>query len=376
MTGPGADGTGARQGSSHLTASTDLDATPNQLPLAAVLDASLQRRKAAAVSSVALDGAMRDFTLVEVLQAAPSYAAGDMPKALKEAFLELDRRMQDPHSRPELAAYRQMAKADKRSSQQAAADRDKHGRDEPDVRNGDQQHGSAGEQEEQERELEVPAPRGEVLPPSKHAVKRYGMVDESGRYVGPGAGSTAAVAVVRGNQLAVAHAGDSRVVLCENGVAQALTQDHKPDIPAERDRIYQAGLFVMQQPGGVARVGGSLAMSRAMGDVKFKAPELPPDQQAVTAAPDTTQVRLGGQAAAPGDPAAANHPRLLVVACDGLWDVMDRQQVCNFLELQLSSHGGDLRAAVRGLVHEALRHDSAASAPATDNVTVLLVQLP
>lgn len=64
MTGPGADGTGARQGSSHLTASTDLDATPNQLPLAAVLDASLQRRKAAAVSSVALDGAMRDFTLV------------------------------------------------------------------------------------------------------------------------------------------------------------------------------------------------------------------------------------------------------------------------------------------------------------------------
>lgn len=50
--------------------------------------------------------------------------------------------------------------------------------------------------------------------------------------------------------------------------------------------------------------------------------------------------------------------------------------MCNFLELQLSSHGGDLRAAVRGLVHEALRHDSAASAPATDNVTVLLVQLP
>ncbi|KAG2448253.1 hypothetical protein HYH02_006837 [Chlamydomonas schloesseri] len=454
MTGPGAGNAdskpaaaAARLGSSHLSASTDLDAAPDQLPVASVLDDSLQRRKAAAVSSIDKDGAMRDFTLVlsegagggckwavgetqgrrgsmedahvvcldadgdgsgrtalfavfdghsggevsaycaqhivEVLKAAPSYATGDLPAALKEAFLELDRRMQDPGSRPELAGYRQLAKADKKTRQDLA---DKEpaaaaaAKDVKDVAQGDQQqqqqqHG-ARIVERQERELEVPAPRAEVPPPSRHAVKRYGMVDKDGRYVGPGAGSTAAVAVLRGDQLAVAHAGDSRVVLCENGVAQALTQDHKPDTPAERDRIYQAGLFVMQRPGGVPRVGGSLAMSRAMGDVKFKAPELPPDRQAVTAAPDTTQVRLGGsQAAAPGDPAAASHPRLLVVACDGLWDVMERQQVCNFLELQLGTHGGDLRGAVRALVHEALRHDSAASAPTTDNVTVLVAQL-
>ncbi len=65
--------------------------------------------------------------------------------------------------------------------------------------------------ERQERDLGVPPPRAEAVPPpSKHAVKRYGMVDGAGRYVGPGAGSTAAVAVLRGDQLAVAHAGDSR----------------------------------------------------------------------------------------------------------------------------------------------------------------------
>ncbi len=71
MTGPGADNANnnqaaaaARLGSSHLSASTDLDAAPDQLPVASVLDASLQRRKAAAVSSIDKDGAMRDFTMV------------------------------------------------------------------------------------------------------------------------------------------------------------------------------------------------------------------------------------------------------------------------------------------------------------------------
>eukprot|EP00983_Pelagomonas_calceolata_P080008 1154955-Pelagomonas_calceolata.AAC.7 len=49
------------------------------------------------------------------------------------------------------------------------------------------------------------------------------------------------------------------------------SHDHKPDDPAEATRIYSAGLDVRVKPhGGVPRVGGSLAMSRALGDVKYK----------------------------------------------------------------------------------------------------------
>lgn len=56
-------------------------------------------------------------------------------------------------------------------------------------------------------------------------------------YAGPSAGCTAVCAVVRGNELYVANAGDSRCVLCRNGTAVAMTQDHKPTDAEEYDRI-------------------------------------------------------------------------------------------------------------------------------------------
>ncbi len=46
----------------------------------------------------------------------------------------------------------------------------------------------------------------------------------------------------------------------------------------------------------------------------------------MTAAPDTAVLRLAG---GPEPGAEAQHPRLLLPACDGLWDVMSRQQVCD-----------------------------------------------
>ena len=44
-------------------------------------------------------------------------------------------------------------------------------------------------------------------------------------------------AIVRGNTLTVANAGDSRCVLCRKGKAVAMTEDHKPTTPEEHDRI-------------------------------------------------------------------------------------------------------------------------------------------
>ncbi|CAE5966875.1 unnamed protein product [Arabidopsis arenosa] len=90
-------------------------------------------------------------------------------------------------------------------------------------------------------------------------------------------GSTAVVSVVTPEKIIVSNCGDSRAVLCRNGVAIPLSVDHKPDRPDELIRIQQAGGRVIYWDG--ARVLGVLAMSRAIGDNYLK-PYVIPDPEA------------------------------------------------------------------------------------------------
>lgn len=53
----------------------------------------------------------------------------------------------------------------------------------------------------------------------------------------PTAGCTAVVAMVAGRRLLVANAGDSRCVCSREGVAHAMTEDHKPGNPEELARV-------------------------------------------------------------------------------------------------------------------------------------------
>lgn len=48
-----------------------------------------------------------------------------------------------------------------------------------------------------------------------------------------------------------------------------LTRDHHPDRDDERSRVESAGGYVLEW-GGVPRVNGELAVSRAIGDVSYK----------------------------------------------------------------------------------------------------------
>jgi len=85
-------------------------------------------------------------------------------------------------------------------------------------------------------------------------------------------GCTANVVLLEGDTIYCANAGDSRAVICNNGVAENLSEDHKPEDKIEKDRIYKAGSVVTD-----GRVDGNLNLSRSIGDLKHKqVPNLTP----------------------------------------------------------------------------------------------------
>ncbi|KAG5016406.1 hypothetical protein JHK85_022542 [Glycine max] len=174
-------------------------------------------------------------------------------------------------------------------------------------------------------------------------------------FTGPNSGSTACVAVVRGNKLVVANAGDSRCVLSRKGQAHNLSKDHKPELEAEKDRILKAGGFIQ-----VGRVNGSLNLARAIGDMEFKQNKyLPAEKQIVTADPDITSVEL------------CDDDEFLVIACDGIWDCMSSQQLVDFIHQQLKTEN-KLSAVCERVFDRCLA--PTAGGEGCDNMTMILIQ--
>ncbi|XP_057979933.1 protein phosphatase 2C 37-like [Malania oleifera] len=126
-------------------------------------------------------------------------------------------------------------------------------------------------------------------------------------------GSTAVVAIVTPRKIVVSNCGDSRAVLCRNGVAVPLSSDHKPDRPDELHRIQAAGGRVIYWDG--PRVLGVLAMSRAIGDDYLK--------PYVTALPEVTVTDR------------TTEDECLILASDGLWDVVDNDTACGVVRMCL-----------------------------------------
>lgn len=128
-------------------------------------------------------------------------------------------------------------------------------------------------------------------------------------------GTTAVVAVLLPDEgsespyLIVANAGDSRAVLSRSGQAIALSHDHKPELPLENERILKAHGTVEN-----GRVDGNLNMSRTLGDLQYKSDaSLGPEEQKITAFPDVRIIPLTAE------------DEFIVLACDGIWDVVDNQ---------------------------------------------------
>ncbi|KAL6742687.1 hypothetical protein Aduo_015812 [Ancylostoma duodenale] len=164
-------------------------------------------------------------------------------------------------------------------------------------------------------------------------------------------GSTAVCAMITPTHIIIANLGDSRAVVSRKDEGSFGTEDHKPYHDKERERIVGAGGSVMIQ-----RINGSLAVSRAFGDFEYKnVPGLEPNKQLVSPEPDVYVLER-----------QKDKDEFLVVACDGIYDVMENEELCRFVESRLHVCD-DLNQVCNDVL------DACLSKGSRDNMTMIVV---
>ncbi|EYC24650.1 hypothetical protein Y032_0013g2028 [Ancylostoma ceylanicum] len=194
-------------------------------------------------------------------------------------------------------------------------------------------------------------------------------------------GATAVVVLVKDDVIHCANVGDSRAVVSVCGEARPLSFDHKPANEKEAKRILAAGGWVEFN-----RVNGNLALSRALGDFVFKRNEsIPPEEQIVTGCPDNFRSgpkELGLDSCviimdAYPDVISENitdDHEFIVLACDGIWDVLSNQEVVDFVRERLAEHR-DPQTICEELLTRCLAPDAQMGGVGCDNMTVVIVGL-
>ncbi|KAL6978568.1 protein-serine,threonine phosphatase [Sarracenia purpurea var. burkii] len=214
-------------------------------------------------------------------------------------------------------------------------------------------------------------------------------------------GSTATVVLIADGKILVANIGDSKALLCSeefqslsetratllrlhrqkrhigaiprieyndrfklvasNGSAyfsaKELTRDHHPDRDDERSRVEFSGGRVLDW-GGVSRVNGQLAVSRAIGDVSFKS-------YGVISAPEVTDWQ----------PLTSNDS-YMVAASDGIFEKLSPQDVCDLL-WEVHTHGtvrSELAASCSSSLADCIVN-SAFEKGSMDNMAAVVVPL-
>jgi len=157
-------------------------------------------------------------------------------------------------------------------------------------------------------------------------------------------GATAASLLIHQDNFCVSNIGDTRIVLCRDGVAKRLSFDHKPSDPFETKRISKLGGFVVSNQ-HTSRVNGTLAVSRSIGDIYMEPFVIPDPYLSIT-------------------PRIKDKDEFIIVACDGLWDEISDQQACDIVKSSKSTHEAVVKLK-----------DYSYFSGSDDNITVILIKL-
>ena len=186
-------------------------------------------------------------------------------------------------------------------------------------------------------------------------------------------GSTATVVFLNSDVIVTANVGDSRAVLGKKGKTVDISSDHRPVASSkvgrsEIKRISDSGGWVLQM-----RVCGILAVTRAFGDYEFKGGryELLEELRA-TGIPKSVDLARPPVIAVPDVRVLERtaDDDFLIIATDGLWDVMNSAQAVTFVRSLIKRKPDSLMDEVaQSLVDRAIKSRT------QDNVSCLVIDL-
>mmetsp|Transcript_15684 Transcript_15684/g.33959 ORF Transcript_15684/g.33959 Transcript_15684/m.33959 type:complete len:408 (+) Transcript_15684:219-1442(+) len=186
-------------------------------------------------------------------------------------------------------------------------------------------------------------------------------------------GTTAIVLLLTPHYIVCANLGDCRAILQrgDEGSTLALSNDHKPYNELEEIRIRNAGGVVLS-----GNIEGRLGVSRGLGDFAFKhTPSvicaadihnvktknidayIQPENQMVTAVPEITVLTR-----------EATHDKFLVIACDGIWDVVSNEKCAEMVSTIFNEGEQSVALACEEVLDQCYAKGS------LDNMTAILVK--
>eukprot|EP01129_Flabellula_baltica_P015278 TRINITY_DN7646_c0_g1_i1.p1 TRINITY_DN7646_c0_g1~~TRINITY_DN7646_c0_g1_i1.p1 ORF type:complete len:334 (-),score=59.01 TRINITY_DN7646_c0_g1_i1:28-1029(-) len=172
-------------------------------------------------------------------------------------------------------------------------------------------------------------------------------------------GSTATLSIIWNDQITIAHAGDCRAIVYDDGDFIQLTDDHLPSTEIERERIERHGGSVRND-----RIKGRLGVSRCFGAYPYKNKDTF-EERYCSSVPDIITFKI------------SKDTEFLVLATDGIFSKVSNEELLDIIKDRLlarqssSFYKEDKRRYIYEICIDVCKeaHDKGA----TDNMTLLIV---
>ena len=171
-------------------------------------------------------------------------------------------------------------------------------------------------------------------------------------------GTTVNIMLIKNGIIYIANVGDSLSVMYKNKKAYNLNKEHQIIIESEKTRVIKSGATIVGY-----RINGMLNLTRAIGDLRFKSnKDLKRHEQSVISLPEITKIE---------DTEGID---FIIMGCDGVWDCVKRQMVCEFVEKEIKNNPDKNLSEILKKIFDRCVSPVSGVILGTDNMSCIIIQ--